>query len=269
MPRSESITGLDVTATSYAPSRRMDAHAHERTAVSVVLGGDVTEHVEGRSIHAGALAVVLKPRRVMHEDAFGARGAVLLSLHFPDGAGDVGLSYGWRRCAAAARVVVEACVAAVSGDGVDASRRAIRALAPRDDVGELRTPAFLDEARRRFDVAHGERVSLAAVAAQVGVHPGHLTRAFRARFGVSPIEYVLDLRVRRAADALAMSDAPLCRIAVDVGFADQPHLTRVFRRETGLTPAAYRRLSRAARSGSVLGWVPREPRSPRSDPRRR
>ena len=49
------------------------------------------------------------------------------------------------------------------------------------------------------------------------------------------------LRTREALERLAAGDDHLARLALDLGFADQPHMTRVLRAETGATPAALRR----------------------------
>ena len=48
--------------------------------------------------------------------------------------------------------------------------------------------------------------------------------------------------MRRAADALARSSAPLGQIALDAGFADQSHFTRAFRAAYGVTPRRWRAL---------------------------
>jgi AraC-like DNA-binding protein len=81
--------------------------------------------------------------------------------------------------------------------------------------------------------------SLTELAAEAGVHPGHLARAFRQRFGVTVCQYSRNLRLEWAASQLA-GDSPLAVIAVEAGFADQSHFTREFRRHFGVTPGRYR-----------------------------
>ena len=66
-------------------------------------------------------------------------------------------------------------------------------------------------------------------------------RHFRAKFGMTPHQYILRLRVRLASHALVYSSSSLAEIAASQGFADQSHFTREFRRETGLAPGAYRK----------------------------
>jgi AraC family transcriptional regulator len=81
--------------------------------------------------------------------------------------------------------------------------------------------------------------SLTELAGAAGVHPVHLSRAFRQRFGVTVCEYSRNLRLEWAATQLA-GEAPLAQIAVEAGFADQSHFTRMFRRQFGVTPGRYR-----------------------------
>ncbi len=84
--------------------------------------------------------------------------------------------------------------------------------------------------------------SLTELAAEAGVHPGHLARAFRQRFGVTVCQYSRSLRLEWAASQLA-GEAPLAEVALEAGFADQSHFTREFRRHFGMTPGRYRELS--------------------------
>jgi AraC family transcriptional regulator len=85
--------------------------------------------------------------------------------------------------------------------------------------------------------------SLSELAAEAGVHPGHVARTFRRRFGVTVCEYSRALRLEWAAAQLA-GDTPLAQVAAEAGFADQSHLTRAFRRYFGVTPGRYRELLR-------------------------
>jgi len=70
----------------------------------------------------------------------------------------------------------------------------------------------------------------------------HFRRAFKVSFGVTFYKYINQRRVERAQEMMVTTDQPLCQIARQCGFADQPHFTRVFRRLVGSSPAIWRRL---------------------------
>ena len=68
----------------------------------------------------------------------------------------------------------------------------------------------------------------------------HFLRTFRRIAGVTPYEFLLGVRMRRAALALATSPAPVTTIALDAGFGDLSTFHGRFREVFGTTPAAYR-----------------------------
>lgn len=103
---------------------------------------------------------------------------------------------------------------------------------------------WLGEARDLLRTRTPAPLSLGELAAAVGVHPVHLARSFRREFGMTVSQYSRALRLDWAAAQLA-GEAPLARIALEAGFADQSHFTRAFRGYTGMTPGRYRKLLRA------------------------
>jgi len=88
-------------------------------------------------------------------------------------------------------------------------------------------------------------VRLMQLAASARLSKSHFSRAFKAYFGRSPQQYILERRVARAQYLMLVSDGRLCDVAQACGFADQSHLSRVFRRLVGAAPNAWRQ----ARSG--------------------
>ncbi len=93
-----------------------------------------------------------------------------------------------------------------------------------------------------MDARLREPLRLTGLAAELGVHPAHLSRMFRRALGVTLSSYVLRRRVDLVCAALASDrEASLARLAQETGFADQSHLCRSFLRVTGLTPGAWRR----------------------------
>ncbi len=90
-----------------------------------------------------------------------------------------------------------------------------------------------------------EPLSIAAIAAQLGMAPGHFARGFRTATGVPPHRWLMDRRIDRAKQLLRRHDLAIAEIAAVCGFSDQSHLTRVFARREKVTPASWRQRHRA------------------------
>ena len=68
-----------------------------------------------------------------------------------------------------------------------------------------------------------------------------LAERFQHLVGNSPMQYLTQWRMLLAANLLRRSNAPLARIAEDVGYQTDTAFSRAFRREYGAPPAAWRR----------------------------
>jgi AraC family transcriptional regulator len=84
-------------------------------------------------------------------------------------------------------------------------------------------------------------LTLDAMAAQVGISPLYLARAFKTAVGQSPHQYVLARRIERAKELLRNTEMPIIDVALSVGFSSQSHLSHWMIRQTGVPPGVYRR----------------------------
>ncbi|WP_308195835.1 AraC family transcriptional regulator [Dactylosporangium sp. AC04546] len=159
--------------------------------------------------------------------------ALRSGLERDPGAGPPGTAtsprHGRTRAAAAGGAAGGAAGAAAGG----AARAVSREAADRALVGRAR------EAIRADDPAAG---GLVALAAELGVSPFRLSRAFSTCLGVSLTRYRNRVRVERALDRLEQGADDLARLAAELGFADQAHLCRTMRQHVGHPPSAVRRL---------------------------
>jgi transcriptional regulator GlxA family with amidase domain len=102
--------------------------------------------------------------------------------------------------------------------------------------GSRLLPAF-----REIEARIGGRVTLAALAAAVHLHPTYFCTLFKRVTGLSPLHYVAGYRLRRARDLLLLTDRPVGEIAALTGFYDAAHLVRAFHRAEGVSPGRYRK----------------------------
>ena len=69
----------------------------------------------------------------------------------------------------------------------------------------------------------------------------HFLRTFRQLLGITPYQLLLNMRIRRAAVALATTPAEVATIAFASGFGDLSTFNARFRSLTGMSPQAFRK----------------------------
>jgi AraC family transcriptional regulator len=120
-----------------------------------------------------------------------------------------------------------------------------------------RRPARLDgsarDRRRAVDAARWldehsrEPVDLDGAARTAGLSAFHFLRVFSSVLGVTPYQYLVRTRLRRAARLLADDGRSITDIALDVGFGDLSNFVRTFHRAAGVSPRGFRRAARGDR----------------------
>ncbi|MFT8871953.1 MAG: AraC family transcriptional regulator [Sporolactobacillus sp.] len=83
-------------------------------------------------------------------------------------------------------------------------------------------------------------LSLDQLADYAGINKFELIRQFDMQMGLSPKQYILNLRVNRSKKSLLTTNEPIAAIATDCGFYDQSHYDAAFHAFTGVTPIDYR-----------------------------
>jgi len=89
-------------------------------------------------------------------------------------------------------------------------------------------------------------LSLPHLAGVLGMTQHAFLRAFKARAGCAPHQYVLRRRIEYVRQLLLDRKLSLADIALQAGFADQAHMTATFARMTGTTPGNFGRNSNIA-----------------------
>ncbi|THF79462.1 bifunctional transcriptional activator/DNA repair enzyme AdaA [Cohnella fermenti] len=94
------------------------------------------------------------------------------------------------------------------------------------------------------DAHYAEALTLATLAELTHGTPYHLHRTFRRITGLTPVEYVQQVRIGQARRRLTESDASIAEVGRAVGLANTPYFITLFKKKTGQTPEAYRRQHR-------------------------
>jgi AraC family transcriptional regulator len=251
------VAGFRVTDAQFPPRLTLPSHYHPRACLAVVLEGSIEKSYRQAAHLAPAASVLTMPPEERHADQFQQGGAHMLVIEPGPATDDLLRPYahlfacGHRRdpglTGLAWRLSQEThapdTASPLAAEGLILEMLARLARQPSPSV-ERRRPPWLGGVEERLYSLGAAPCDLSHLAAEVGVHPVHLARVFRAHFGVSIGAYVRRLRLDWAAHQLAVSNEPLSALAVDAGFVDQSHFTRAFKQHTGLTPGQYRQARR-------------------------
>jgi AraC-like DNA-binding protein len=124
----------------------------------------------------------------------------------------------------------------------------ILAMAISASASHERADSAADRAVRRAQVLMSESIGrplvMEELAQELSMGYSQFRRAFAMRTGMSPKQYYLKLRIRRAENLIGDSDAPLKQIADLLGFGDVFHLSKQFRQHTGMSPSQWREMRR-------------------------
>ena len=85
-----------------------------------------------------------------------------------------------------------------------------------------------------------EEISIEDVSAFLSVNRRYLYKLFKKYSGISPKQYLNNIRISRATELLSNSDRSITEIAAEVGYKDPLQFSAFFKKQTGFSPKKYR-----------------------------
>ena len=113
----------------------------------------------------------------------------------------------------------------------------------------LRDLARLRRVRDRIDREYAQPLNVEALATDIGMSAGHLSRQFRLAYGESPYAYLMTRRIERAMALLRRGDLSVTEVCFEVGCASLGTFSTRFTELVGMSPSAYRRQQAEATIG--------------------
>ncbi len=107
--------------------------------------------------------------------------------------------------------------------------------------GAGRNPGKVERMSLYVALNYTQRLSVADIAKDAGLHPDYAATLFRKTCSVSLVDYVNEHRISHAQRLLAITDAKIVEIAFRAGFGSASRFYSIFRKRCGLTPRKYRR----------------------------
>lgn len=113
---------------------------------------------------------------------------------------------------------------------------AVDRVAPKEMVKRRRDLERLQPALEYIERNYAERISVTQLAGLLCLSPDRLGHLFRDGVGQAPLQYINEIRLRKAMVLLQTEEYTVTDVAQAVGFFDYNHFGRLFRRRYGCTP---------------------------------
>lgn len=114
-------------------------------------------------------------------------------------------------------------------------------MAAAPDEKRLADLAWLRRVRDRIDREYAKPLNVEALARDVHMSAGHLSREFRKAFGESPYSYLMTRRIERAMALLRRGDLSVTEVCFEVGFSSLGTFSTRFTELVGVPPSVYKR----------------------------
>lgn len=88
---------------------------------------------------------------------------------------------------------------------------------------------------------YAEKVTLEELSEIVNINKYYMIRLFKQQTGLSPIDYLIHVRLSEAEKLLSQTDIAISKISDVVGFHSPSHFSKTFKETNHMTPSAYRR----------------------------
>jgi AraC family transcriptional regulator, chemosensory pili system protein ChpD len=248
-------------ASSCVPGQHFEKHSHDEFVIGANLMGEERIWLDGRTFDAGVGAITTyNPGEIQGGGARAGQPWRYVSLYLPAarlaeslGRSELQFERPLQYAPALAGELARAIETCLSDDpqlrefgeegvtlllGRIASGAGVRLAASRDVGSEA-----VGRLQELLAASLEQTPSLEQMAAAVDLSKFHLLRAFKRRIGLSPRQWAMQLRTRRAQGLLRLG-VPAGEVAHALGFADQSHLNRHFRAAYGVSPGRYQALVR-------------------------
>ncbi len=86
-----------------------------------------------------------------------------------------------------------------------------------------------------------EEISVDSLANRAGMASSSFRRVFKQTTGLNPTNFLINLRVERAAEMLLKKNIKVTDVCFNSGFWNSSYFTRKFKKIMGMTPVEYRK----------------------------
>jgi AraC-like DNA-binding protein len=107
-------------------------------------------------------------------------------------------------------------------------------------AGDHRNISWLQKGHEYMEIHYAEGITVGRVASLVGVDRTYFTKQFRKAYGITPVQFIQDLKMKEAQLLLEQTTYTLSEIAHSVGYPDLFSFSKAFKKRLGASPTRFR-----------------------------
>ena len=87
---------------------------------------------------------------------------------------------------------------------------------------------------------YAKEVTIPEYASMCNLSESRFSHLFKKNTGVSPMQYILNIRIEKAKELLENTELPIAEISDMIGMQSQHYFSRIFKKYTNMSPSEYR-----------------------------
>lgn len=112
------------------------------------------------------------------------------------------------------------------------------------DDSETENDDYIIAAKQYMHDNIKEDFSISLIADELNISISYFNRIFKQRTGITPLQYMTNIRLKRAKDLLSNTQMTIKDIAAEVGYKEIRSFVRYFKKIEGITPTEYKSLNK-------------------------
>lgn len=101
------------------------------------------------------------------------------------------------------------------------------------------------KAKEYIDANYVSPITVEALADYLGINRSYFSTSFKKVVGRSPQQYIVDVRLTKAAELITLHGYSASAAAISTGYTDVFNFSKMFKRKYGLSPTAYAKENRS------------------------
>lgn len=93
-----------------------------------------------------------------------------------------------------------------------------------------------------METFYSSNITIEDICSEVNVSPFHFIRTFKQKTSLTPHQYLMKIRIKKAEELLCSREYTIAEVAKLCGFISYPHFSNSFKVMTGHSPSEYKRL---------------------------